>query len=408
MVAVSAIGLSVSIGTVVVYSFAVFLKPLTQEFHWSRSEVSVAISLTNLMVTLGSPAAGRLVDRVGGRAVILPSVLLLGAVLVAFYFLGGHLWQLYLLYSLAGVVGLGATSLTYSRVVASWFDARRGVALGLSTSGIGVGAFILPSLAQWLIGLAGWRFAYVALGVIAVLIPFPLVALFLRDAPSAAGIQPADRARNHRSPVRELPELTRSEALRTRIFWQMLILFFLVSTCVNGTVVHLSALLTDRGSAPQAAALAISLFGGAAVVGRIVTGYLVDRFFAPYVIAVLFSGTATALALLAAGSTGMLASLAAMLMGLGLGAEADVMPYLISRYFGLRALGELFGYVFGFYTLGVVVGPLLMGAGFDITGSYRVPLTGFTIAVIAAAAGTLAFPGYARVGSNAHRAGPST
>src|SRR5438270_3279782 len=156
VVAISALGLSISAGTVVVYTFAVFLKPLTQEFHWSRSQVSLAVSLLNLMVCLGSPAAGRLVDRVGGRVVILPSIALLGATLVSLHFLGGQLWQLYLLYSIAGLVGLGATSLTYSRVVAGWFDDRRGFALGLTSSGIGLGSFVMPPLAQAVIGAAGW------------------------------------------------------------------------------------------------------------------------------------------------------------------------------------------------------------------------------------------------------------
>src|SRR5205814_1676440 len=123
-VAVSVIGLAVSIGTVVVYAFAVFLKPLSQEFHWTRSQVSLAVSLLNLMVCLGSPLAGRLADRFGGRVMILPSIALLGVTLVALRFLTAHLWHLYLLYAIAGVVGLGSTSLTYSRVVAGWFDKR--------------------------------------------------------------------------------------------------------------------------------------------------------------------------------------------------------------------------------------------------------------------------------------------
>src|SRR5258705_176679 len=94
VVAVSAAGLSVSVGTVIVYSFGVFLKPLSQEFHWSRSKVSLAISVMNLVITLGSPTVGRLADRFGGRTVILPSIVLLGAVLISFYFLSPHLWLL--------------------------------------------------------------------------------------------------------------------------------------------------------------------------------------------------------------------------------------------------------------------------------------------------------------------------
>jgi MFS family permease len=381
VVAVSAIGLSVSAGTAVVYTFAVFLKPLTQEFHWSRSQVSLAVSLLNLMVCLGSPAAGRLVDRFGGRVIILPSIALLGATLASLYFLTPHLWHLYLLYSIAGLVGLGATSLTYSRVVAGWFDRRRGLALGVTSSGIGLGSFIMPPLAQAVIGAFGWRDAYLVLGMIVFAVPLPLVALFLRDAPPAG-----------KTPHKDAP--TATGALRTRVFWQMLIIFFVISACVNGAMAHLSALLTDRGTAAQAAAFAISLFGASAFTGRIATGYLLDRFFAPFVMVTLFAGAALALALLAGGAVGGSASLAAVLMGFGVGAEADVMPYLVSRYFGLRALGELFGYLFSAYTLGVAVGPILMGAGYDSTGSYRTPLTILAIAMFAATAATLTLPRY--------------
>jgi len=382
VVAVSAAGLSVSAGTVVVYTFAVFLKPLTHDFHWSRSQVSLAVSLLNLMVCLGSPAAGRLVDRFGGRVIILPSIALLGLTLAALYFLTPHLWHLYLLYSIAGLVGLGATSLTYSRVVAGWFDQQRGFALGVTSSGIGLGSFIMPSLAQAVIGATDWRHAYLILGLIVLAVPLPLVALFLRDAPLS------------RKPASHEIVPDKAGALRTRVFWQMVIQFFVISACVNGVMAHLSALLTDLGVTLQGAAFAISLFGAAAFVGRVATGYLVDRFFAPYVMVTLFTGAALALVLLAGGASGMTASLAAILMGFGVGAEADVMPYLVSRYFGLRALGELFGYIFSAYTLGVAVGPVLMGAGFDSTGSYRTPLAILAIALIAATAATLTLPRY--------------
>jgi predicted MFS family arabinose efflux permease len=242
----------------------------------------------------------------------------------------------------------------------------------------------MPPLAQAFIGADGWRYAYLVLGMIVFLVPLPLVALFLRDAPTA---KHASHERSHSS----------TEALRTRVFWQMVVQFFLVSACVNGAMAHLSAMLTDRGTAPQAAAFAISVFGAAAFAGRIMTGYLLDRFFAPFVMVTLFSGAAMALLLLAGGATGMLASLAAALMGLGVGAEADVMPYLVSRYFGLRALGELFGYIFSAYTLGVAAGPVLMGAGFDSTGSYKLPLTFLAIVlVVATALLTLTLPRYAK------------
>jgi predicted MFS family arabinose efflux permease len=240
----------------------------------------------------------------------------------------------------------------------------------------------MPSLAQAFIGAGGWRHAYLMLGWIVFLVPLPLVALLLRDAP--AGMRLAAHERTHSS----------TGALRTRAFWQMVVVFFAVSACINGTVAHTAAMLTDRGTAPQAAAFAISVFGAAAFVARILTGYLVDRFFAPYVMVTMFGGAALAMLLLAGGATGVSALLAAALLGFGVGAEADVMPYLLSRYFGLQSLGELFGYIFSAYTLGVAAGPVLMGAGFDSSGSYRTPLIILAIAMGAATALTLTLPRY--------------
>jgi len=223
------------------------------------------------------------------------------------------------------------------------------------------------------------------LGLIVFLVPLPLAALVLRDAPAGSKAEPHDRSH------------VLAGALRTRAFWQLIVLFFLVSACVNGAVAHLSAMLTDRGTAPQAAAFAISVFGAAAFVARVLTGYLVDRFFAPVVMVTMFGGAAVALLLLAGGATGTAALMAAALLGFGVGAEADVMPYLLSRYFGLRSLGELFGYIFSAYTLGVAAGPVLMGAGFDASGSYRTPLIILAIGMGAATALTLTLPRYPKI-----------
>jgi MFS family permease len=396
VVAVSAVGMAVGPGTLVVYSFAVFLKPLSQEFHWSRSELSWALALMNLVVTFGSPVAGRVTDRFGGRAIVLPSIGLLGVVLLSFYFLSSSLWLLYVLYFLSGLVGLGITPVTYTRIVTTWFDRRRGLALGITTAGIGLGAFIMPLLAQWVITEAGWRWAYVALGLTALLIPLPLMALFLREAlrPITEASGPAG---SHRHNLPQAPRLTKLKGIRTAVFWKMTIAFFLVAACINGTLTHLPALLTDGGLSPTSAALSLALFGVATFAGRILTGLLVDYLFAPYVVCTFFGGAAVAVSLLATGWMGNSGHWVAMLLGLGVGAEADVMPYLISRYFGIGALGELFGYVFGAYTLGFAIGPLMMAAAFDVTGSYHLPLTLFACTLVLAVFAIVTLPRYSTV-----------
>jgi len=158
-----------------------------------------------------------------------------------------------------------------------------------------------------------------------------------------------------------------------------------MSASVHGCLMHLVPLLTDHGVSPQNAALAASLLGAALLLGRVGAGYLLDRFFASAVALCFFCGATLGFVLLWGGATGELVFAAAFLVGLGMGAEGDIIAYLVSRYFGLRAFGEIYGYAFAAFTLGGVVGPLLMGMGFDATGSYRLVLGVFVVTSLIAA-----------------------
>jgi predicted MFS family arabinose efflux permease len=188
------------------------------------------------------------------------------------------------------------------------------------------------------------------------------------------------------------------EAVGTRTFWQLFIVFFCVAACVNGTMANLAPLLTDGGASGRSAAFATSLFGLATLAGRIANGYLVDRFFAPRVAAISFVAAAVGIAMLlgGGGATAGSAFLAATLLGFAIGAEADVMPYLVSRYFGMRSMAALFGCIFGAYTLGNGVGRYAFAAGFDSAGSYRTPLAIALAILLVASAATFVLPHYPR------------
>jgi MFS family permease len=173
-------------------------------------------------------------------------------------------------------------------------------------------------------------------------------------------------------------------AWHTGTFWLMTTAFFLVATTTNGCVVHLVPLLTDRGISAQSAAFATSLFGGALLLGRVGAGRLLDHFFAPYVATGFFLAPALGLSLLWSGATGGWAFAAAFLVGMGLGAEVDMIAYLVSRYFGLRAFGEIYGYLFAVFTFGAGLSPFLMGSGFDATGSYSLVLAVFVVMTLVA------------------------
>ena len=176
--------------------------------------------------------------------------------------------------------------------------------------------------------------------------------------------------------------MTTREVWRTSTFWLMGMAFFLVSMSLSACLVHMVPLLTDRGISDQNAAFAISLLGGASLLGRVGTGYLLDRFLAAYVAMCLFCGSALGVFMLRVEVSGSLVFFAAFLVGLGLGAEGDIMAYLVSRYFGLRAFGEIYGYILGIYTLGAVIGPILMGIDFDFMGSYRMVLGLFSVVTL--------------------------
>lgn len=360
IVGASALALTMSIGTLAVYSFSLFVKPLSEEFHWTRAQVSLATTLTNLGVAAVMPAIGFLTDRYGSRVVALVSHLLLGLGLCSMSLMGGQLWQLYAAYLCMGLGGAGSTPLPYSRLTAKWFDRQRGLALGIVMSGVGLGSFIVPQIVRESMELWGWRGAYVVMGILAVVVPGPLIALFLNEPPVS------------RQAGQALPSgLTRGEALRTWIFWQMTGVFFLVAVCSYGAISHLSPILTDRGVSVYDATMAVSVFGASALVGRVVTGWLVDRIFAPFVAAGMFAAMGIGLVLLHQGLAG---AVAAGLIGVGLGAEVDVMPYLFSRYFGFRAFGEIYGITYSVFAIGFASGPYLMGIGFDLSGGYGLPL----------------------------------
>jgi len=179
--------------------------------------------------------------------------------------------------------------------------------------------------------------------------------------------------------------LTASEAWRSTSFWLIVCAFFFVGATVQGCIVHTAAMLSDRGVTPQAAALGSSLLGAAVMIGRVGTGYLLDRLFATRVAACFFVCVAVGVGLLLLGGAPRRAFLGAFLIGLGLGAEVDMIPYLVSRYFGLRWFAQIYSLVLATFILSGAVGPLLMGWSFDLTRSYRASLIAFLAATLFAA-----------------------
>ena len=364
-----------------VYSFSVFFKPLMQEFHAGRAAVSLAFTLKLFAAALCAAPIGWLTDRYGARRVILTSTGMFGSLLLANRLFSGSIAQFYCFYVLLGFCVGGVGPIPYGSLVSRWFDRLRGLALGLTMLGIGLGAVIMPSLAQALIARFGWKTAYSILGASALLISGPVVGCLVKERPEDLGLLPDGTSARTDSIAGVGQGLTAREAWRTRDFWLMVFAFTLVSASVQGCVVHMAPMLSDRNLGQQAAASGSSLIGAAVMIGRIGTGYLLDRTFAARLASILFAVAALGIALLLLGS-GPAVFAGAFLVGLGLGAEVDLIPYLTSRYFGLVDFGKVYSSAFAAFAIAGALGPLIMGAGFDRTRSYSEPLSGFLVATV--------------------------
>jgi predicted MFS family arabinose efflux permease len=376
----------VSFASVFIYTFGIFLKPLTEQFHWSREAVSAGFSIAALSVAACSPAIGLLLDRLPPRRIFLPCLAVFGCAFISLATLTPQLWRLYATCVVLGVVGNGTAYLAYSRVLSTWFQARLGAAFALLMSGGAIGAIVLPPATQALVGAAGWRYSFVILGSMILAIGLPM------------GMQIRERAGVARSSESPVTGVSAGAALRSRIFWIIVTVLFFSSISQNGAIAHLSALLTDRGIPSSSAALAVSSLGGATLAGRILTGWLLDRYFAPRVSFCLLTAAAVGTFLVSHAHSMLTGMLGAALIGIGMGAEADITPYLLSRYFGLRSFSVLYGLTWTAYAIAGAIGPMMMGKAFDEHGSYEALLTRLSVLTFAGGALMLFLPRYSHLG----------
>ena len=381
------LGLTVANGPIVFFTFGLFLGPITTEFGWDRATFSSSLLVGHTLAAIAYPFMGRAIDRYGIRRMTLAFIPIFALATAAVALTPPSPLVFVALAGFCGLVSVGQAPPAYAKAVSAWFDARRGLALGIAMAGIGLGATLVPQFARWVIAGYGWRAGYVALGALTLAVAFPAVALFIREPErSARGdvrsvrLQPDQ---NHRGDT-TVAGLTVRESVQSSTFWLLAVAVFLVVTTINGMVGHLVPMLTDRGVDIRQATTTLSAVGLSTIAGRVIAGYLLDRFFAPYVAAGLFLLPLASIALLTGGAGGVAPVVAAMALGFGLGAEVDVIGFLTGRYFGLRGYGEIYGYLFAIFTLGTGLGPVLMALAFDVTRSYDATLTGFAAALLTA------------------------
>lgn len=350
LLAGATLGAITGIAALPFYTFGIFMAALEAQEHWVRTEISLAQAMWAAGLALASPFVGDLIDRYGHR---LPIAISFVAIVVSFLTLSTFVHtpqQFILIYALMAVFGAASSPLPFAKIVAARFDQGRGIALGITLAGTGISAFAAPLYLSPIIARWGWRGGY--LGMACLIIVLAPLALWLlgRQAPT-----------RHTAPAPVATSgMTVHEALRKVTFWQLCLIFFLVTLGSSGLVAHLVPLLRSAGQAPARAASIVSTVGLSVVAGRLTIGALIDRFPVRFVAAAAFALTATGCFLLWVDVK--FAWLAALGIGFALGTEVDMMGYCTARFFGFKRYGVLYGSQYGLTIVGVATSPIWMGA----------------------------------------------
>jgi MFS family permease len=371
------LGLAVGFGPIFVFSFGLFQKAMTAELHWNRAEFSLGFSLATLSTALLITQAGALIDRYGIRPVVTVGCLLLPAGLCAFSAVHGY--PAFLLIAAAmGLVGATTSYPGYVSALPAWFERHLGAALSIAVTGVGYGTALAGLLISVFIRDLGWRQAFRALALVVLVIGMLNVLLLIRDRPRPVRA-PAERLADDRQ-----GRAVFRAALHSGLFWRLAIAFALVPVVSIGINFHLPAILSDKGYSALQLAGVQGVMGVTILLSRLLVGATLDYLSARLVGAVLFGGQALGVLLLAFSSGTATPFVAAALLGAATGGEGDLMPYAWSKLFGLRAYGRIYSASFALFNFGTLLGPLLLGAGYERFGSYHPLLLVYSLLSLAA------------------------
>ena len=357
------------------YSIGALLTPVTEEFGWSRAQFQAAILFSSGLGALTSPIIGWLNDKYGPRRVALPSMIGLSVGLLAASQIEGELWMLFLAYGMMALLGAGTIPVTWTRAIATSFFKRRGLALGLALTGTGICASVAPHYTVWLTDHYGWRGAYVGLALVPLVLAWPMLYFLFKPLDAHVDEEPGEP--DTKAALES--GLTLGEAIRGYRFWILLLSILFAYQGFSGIGPNLLPSLTDDGFTREQAASVQSVFGISIIIGRVVVGYLVDRFWAPGVAAFCLAIPAAGAAMLHGSQTFETAALAAFLIGFAAGAELDLMAFLAARYFGLAHYAKIYSILYA--TLAVCSGtaPMIFASVYDATGSYDL---GYSVASV--------------------------
>ena len=397
ILAASVIAMTVVSG-LAAWSLGLYVRPLEEEFGWSRAQVSIGFSAGILVSGLAGPAIGRWVDKFGPRSSVIA-----GSIFAALTFqllaLTGALWQWYLFSAINAAARQMMFFIPFQALASRWFDRRRGAALSILGIGFSLGGFLVLPLLALVIETTDWRGGFVFSGAISAGIVLPLALFVLRDDPTPDETETFGEARDRSGAPRPVTEsVTLSEAIRLPIFWVLAIGLMLFFYGMIGWTVHLVPFFESRDLSTETAALLVSLASGAGIISRLALGSIVDRFerfekLGAFLIALL--AIAMGVLLLQAGISGILIFLALWVIGTTTGSMAEALT--LTRAFGIAHFATILGAIVVIETMGEILSPSLAGLIYDQTGSYDWALVMYVLtfsgsATMFAIASRMAYP----------------
>ena len=352
------------------------LTPTIDEFGWGRATYSSAQLVSSPVMALMFLLVGPALDRFGAKRLLQLGFVLFGAATALLSQLNGSIPQLLALKVLVIACASLPTGVAFGKIIANHFSERRGTMLGLCLGGGGgLGMMVMPIIGAQVLEAEGWRATYVAVGMIGLVVGLAATMLLPNDRP------PARSDTHFSAPL--LPGLTGREAMVTSPFLLLAAGAFLSCMVLNGTLAHLGAIMSDAGMAPSEAALALSVYAFAMICGQFGIGLLLDRISTPKIFIPVLCLALAGIAMLYFGSGKLAAVVGAACIGAAAGSEYSLLPYMLTRYFGLRSFGQLYGLIYSASALGTGLGPVTMGGAFDMTGSYDNALAIFAAALVA-------------------------
>ncbi len=372
------------------YGLPFFFDFWVRDFGWSRATVTSGNAFGGIVGALFGLVAGWLIDRYGPRRLMLSGILMGGIALIALSRMGA-LWQFYLFYALSSIGYICGAPLPNQVLTARWFDRSRGRAMGIAYLGIGFGGMLVPQLARSLNRSFGWHDSLLCLGILMILLAFPM-AWFVRDNPPAKP-GTSDTANPGMTRVltpgpSPIPAVPLSGILKGRPFYLLAIGSVCSIAAVASISQHLKLFLSvDLKYSQARSANVISLILSASILGRLLMGWLADKLPKRSVMTLIYALVAASIALLYFAASPGVIYIFAFTFGIGLGGEYMIIPLMAAELFGVKVMGRVMGAILTADGLSIALAPLLVGWLHDRGGNYS---PGFAVLILLAAIGTLA------------------